>query len=625
MEQATQTMIRAMRSAHATPTPLDGASARPDRTTGAIGQILRLATSPWTWAAGLAVVCALLFSLPVALPVGSYYWDIVLYQDAAWRIGWGQTPHLDFFAPAGALAYYLVHYLLQAFPGGNLVLLANASIPLLAAPLLALALSPGRSDDATRPAPALILMLMAPFVLFAVLPFNTTQVYAMPGVDAYGLYNRHAALLLYALVAAILFAPRAGPQAIAITGLLLLLFFTKITGFAIGAGLLAYGVLAGRTSLRTGAAVVLSLALIAAVMAFATDLFPAYLENIIALAGMNAGDLGSRLSTAALTRIETTLAIALLCLALAWSERARLLAVFGAASPADFLSRASHALDSRPAWLFMLLAASLLYESQNTGSLEFALVWPALAAIVPAIWSGRVTMRPLLIFLLAIAIAPTAANLANRTLRTASVALTYQALPAPALGPIGRILVRADMFDRARLMNAHYARAAHSYASLAHNDVNASYLLYAEPDFHVSWLIGVYGAMDALNEWERSNGVRLRSILTLDFADPFASALRRPPVRHVAIGNTPGRSIPPLEGKRLAAARQAHAVLQPLCPLTPARAQMAEIFRPVLDGRQRVTLTECWDMHVRTDPDPPRTRGRDGAQPTSLAHRTETD
>ena len=52
-------------------------------------------------------IAAILLSLPLRVPIGAMYWDLVVYFDAANRIFTGQVPTVDFFAPVGPLGYYL--------------------------------------------------------------------------------------------------------------------------------------------------------------------------------------------------------------------------------------------------------------------------------------------------------------------------------------------------------------------------------------------------------------------------------------------------------------------------------------------------------------------------------------
>ena len=82
-------------------------------------------------AVALAAVL-LLLSLPLSLPIGPMYWDVLIYYDAANRIFDGQMPVVDFFTPVGPLGYYLFAGWLTLFPNAQPVLIAHWS--LLASP-----------------------------------------------------------------------------------------------------------------------------------------------------------------------------------------------------------------------------------------------------------------------------------------------------------------------------------------------------------------------------------------------------------------------------------------------------------------------------------------------------------
>ena len=141
-----------------------------------------------------------LLALPVSVPVGPMYWDVLIYYDAANRIFGGQVPSVDFFAPVGPLGYYLFAGWLYVFPNGQPVLLAHWSLLAVTAPLMALVVA-----DVDRRARTTAFALLIPFLIFALLPFNTREFYPFPGSDGFGIYNRQCCQLLYVLVAAIAF------------------------------------------------------------------------------------------------------------------------------------------------------------------------------------------------------------------------------------------------------------------------------------------------------------------------------------------------------------------------------------------------------------------------------------
>jgi hypothetical protein len=63
------------------------------------------------------------------------------------------------------------------------------------------------------------------------LPYNMVDFYPYPGTDAFGIYNRHGAHLIYLVAATVLFVRRPVMQTIVLSVLLLSLAFCKITAF----------------------------------------------------------------------------------------------------------------------------------------------------------------------------------------------------------------------------------------------------------------------------------------------------------------------------------------------------------------------------------------------------------
>ena len=159
----------------------------------------------WPWLlAGFAAAAMVALAFPLRLPLGSFYWDLVVYLDAFQRIRTGQAPALDFFAPVGPLGYYLGYAIQRVFPNAQPLLLTNWALMPVLLPLVAAILS---QRGASRHALALLL----PFLIFVALPINLFGYYPSPGLDGYGIYNRHTATLLYWLAATLIFVE--GPRA----------------------------------------------------------------------------------------------------------------------------------------------------------------------------------------------------------------------------------------------------------------------------------------------------------------------------------------------------------------------------------------------------------------------------
>ncbi len=545
-----------------------------------------LVLMPSLWIAAFALAAVLALSLPLRLPLGPNAWDTAVYLDAIQRIRMGQVPSLDFFAPVGPLGYYGAALLDAVFPRAQPMLLVNWA--LLPALLPAAALICGAVATRSR---ALALALLFPFLLFAALPINLHGLYPMPGFDGYGHYNRHVALLLYLLIATLLFVPNRRLTTGLVAGLMLTLVLVKITGAVTGALLVGYAILAGRLRLRDA---VVAAGLVLAVLGaldLATCLVRAYVADILILIALNTGALLPRFLTVASVKFNVVGPCLLLmgALALAASRQGVALSLAG-------LSR----LAASPlGWLSAALVALTFFETQNTGSLEYIGLWPILLLILRDWRQSPDRLRPVVLVLTLATALPSAVIVIERGARAILGAAGHVALDVPALGPLGRVSVKADMAARAAGMLDHYASQQASYRELAGRGLSPSYILYSEIDYQATWLLEVRQGLDAIRAWEAANGRSLNGFLTLDFVDPFNRLLDRTPPRHVPIGMDPGRSTPAPAPETLAELARTDAILAPKCPPTAARNAIRGHFEAALTGRKRVALSPCWDMYLR--------------------------
>ncbi len=553
----------------------------------AAARAVRPWSSPVLWlSAFLAFVLAGLL-LPLRLPLGSYYWDTAVYLDAAQRIREGQVPNIDFFAPVGPLGYYLVAGLDRLFPNAHPLLTANWGLLPIALPLLAIIVF-----QVGRQSRGLALALLLPFLLFASLPINLHEVYPLPGFDGYGHYNRHVALLLYVLIATLMFARERALTNGLVAALMLTLFLVKVTGAVAGAMLVGYAVLTGRMRLRDACLAAAAAIGALAVVDLATGgLARAYLDDILVLLKLNTGALLPRFLTVASFKFEviapTLTLIGLLAYA-AWRRR-----------PSGVVSWLQGLAVSPVGWLAIALLALTFFETQNTGSLEFIGLWPILLMLLLD-WRGRKdSLRPAVLILICVIAAPSAVNFVERSARASLGAPTYFPLEVDDVGKIGRVSVKDEIAERAPIMLRHYARHQPAYADLAATGQQPSLMRYSEIDHHAIWLLEIEQGVLALKAWEKANKRELNGVFTLDFVDILNSLLDRRPPRHVPIGIDPTRSNPRLESQMLESLRQTDAILAPKCPLTSIRAAIFQHFAKALEGRSKIALAPCWDMYVK--------------------------
>jgi hypothetical protein len=551
------------------------------------GAAMRLAGSPLAWIVAFAALAVAALILPLRLPLGPNAWDTVVYLDAIQRIGLGQVPTVDFFAPIGPLGFYLAAGLDALFPHAQPMLLINwALLPIM---LPVLALLAGEVARRSRPQ---ALALVLPFLLFAALPINLHGLYPSPGFDGYGFYNRHVALQLYLLIATLLFVPRRSLQIALVAVLMLTLFLTKVTGAVSGTLLVGYATLSGRMRFRdaTIAAGLVILAL--GVLELATGLSSAYIIDILTLLGLNTGTLLPRFLTVASVKFNVI------------GPSLVLLAVLAYASWRDGLPATLagwRALADAPiGWFAAGLFALALFETQNTGSLEFIGLWPILLPLILDWWERRNDrMRPVVLVLTLAVSLPSAVICMERGMRAVMGGATYVALDVPDLGPLGRISVKPDIAARAAAMLDHYATQPEGYRDLIRRDILPSYILYSEIDYQATWMLEIQQAVTAIKAWEAANKRELNGFFTFDFVDPLNVLLQRTPPRVVPVGVDPGRSTPDLQPGTLEALGQTDAILMPKCPVTTPREMIRSHFAAALEGRERIALAPCWDMYLR--------------------------
>jgi hypothetical protein len=562
---------------------------------------IRLAFSPLAWivAFGLGVLLCLL--LPLRLPLGANYWDTAIYLDAAQRISVGQMPSVDFPAPVGPLGYYLAALGLKLFPQAPAMLVVQWCMLALTLPLIAVIAGHVRSRASDRhggswSGNATALALTLPFLLFSLFPMNLHDFYPLPGFDGYGFYNRHASLLLYLLVASIAFVSSSRLQILLLTALMLALFLTKITGAVAGSLMIGYAVLAGRLSPRDVVIAALGALGVLGLIELATGMISAYLGTILVLLQLNNDTLLRRILTVASVKFNVVAPVLALLGVLAWaawrSSRER--------DGGRRLASVVLGLARAPAGLLAAtLAALAVFETQNTGSLEFLGIWPALLLLLID-WSRRQeTSRGLVMALIAASAIPSAIILVERSARAVLSAPSYTTLDLPDLRALGRVLAKPDIAQRGATMLEHYARHPEPYRQLAAGDVLPSYILFSEFDFQVTWLLSVQEAVVALRAYEAANKVRFASLYTLDFTDPFNWLLDRRPPKYVQIGLDPGRTTQAPDDRLFAELNSVDAILVPLCPITASRMAIAATFGTDLERRRSVRLSPCWEMRLR--------------------------
>ncbi|MFN4207965.1 MAG: hypothetical protein ACK4HG_16340 [Agrobacterium albertimagni] len=540
-----------------------------------------LLSSPITWLWLTVAALFALLMLPLAVPIGPMYWDTYIYLDAAQRIRMGQIPSLDFSTPVGALGYYLFAWGLDLFPRAQPLLLVQWSQLAVTAPLMTLVLI-----DAEKKSRAVAFLLLIPFLVFAAFPANAQFFHSYPGLDGFGIYNRQTSLLLYVLTSGLVFM-RGGPRFALFCALAMLaLFLTKITGFLVG-GLIGLGaLLAGRISLGNLILAAIAFLLPLVVIELGTGMISAYIRDILDLIAMNQDALLPRFLTVASGKLDVLMPAGLLLLVMIWAD------LNYASEPRRFFDRSFW-------WFGISLIGGTILETQNTGSQEFIFIWPVLLMAYDRLPQVLDRTKVAFLVLAAFCTVPTMSKVAHKTLRSVAVAPTYVTPDVPLLRNMQQVSTRKDVMERAVLLENHYATQGAAYIDLANQGQLPSWQLYSELDYQTYWIISADILVKALRQFETENQIRLESLMTLDFVNPFPWILDRDATRKIQIGADPFRTVRQVSPEALEAVQATDGVLRPKCPVTTGRRMLEERYQEALSGRQVIAIDPCWDLLLR--------------------------
>jgi len=546
----------------------------------------------------LAIAIALLAGLallPLTVPIGPMYWDLFIYFDAANRILDGQVPINDFFTPVGPLGYYVFAGAVRLFPDAQPALLVHWSWLVVTAPLLALVVT-----DVDRRSRGIAFALLIPFLVFAILPFNTRSFYPFPGSDGFGIYNRQASQLLYILAAALIFMRSQRTLALVVMLAMLALFFGKITGAVAGGLLCCFAFVAGRISLRHAAAAAAGFLAVLAAIELSSGMVSHYISDILALVSMNEETLAPRFAQSASLNFGMLMSGLLLAATVTFAERNRITADLSAVWREKTLRAIARLLDNEALWLVVVLFAGILFETQNTGSQSLILVWPAVLAVL--LRAGRLTDSPkMLVATLALAgacVLPPLTIIGERAARAYVGALRNTSLSHEHLKTLGAVNARPEVMQRTQRMMPFLAEHRDTFDRLAYIKELPSPLLFSDPDFQLGQLIGMDHAIGSLLELEKQSGIRFATIMSLNFVNPYPWLMDRAAPMHLAIGADPNRAVPATDNAEMEAIRNVDIAILPTCPLTTANTQLLKLYGEGLKQHSRIRLDDCNDAFV---------------------------
>ncbi|MBW3098024.1 hypothetical protein [Pseudohoeflea coraliihabitans] len=538
----------------------------------------------------LAVV---LLILPLTLPIGPMYWDVLVYYDAIGRMNAGQWPILDFMIPAGPLEYYLVWLAERFFGAAHPVVLTQlAWLPVTVPVMAAIVWDVGRRN------PASAWGLLLPFMLFSLLPFNLLTYNEFAGTDAYGIYNRHGSHLMYLTAATVLFVRARAMQTVLLSVLLLSLALCKITAFVAVGPLLILGLLTRHIAVPVAAVTAALCLAVTALLEVVTGMVSGYLLVLADLVSANESVLISRFLTAISLRFDVLAAGALLGGALILNDLRR--SRDGAARAGTDAGRET-GLDRDWIWLGLALLCGLFFETQNTGSHPYLIVWPVLLRILLREAAAHGRMRLAVLVLVAAMALPVVSTMLHKAARAAALAPRYVALNQPVLGPLGRVSAKDVHIEQAERMRTIYLFHPETMRAIAETGSLPSFRMFSEHDYQYLLLQEMGVAAAAVLDLEARSGTRFDTVFTVDFANPFPYVLQRPGAAHVMIGADPSRAVPDPDERTLDAVANTDLILVPKCPVHHARLQLQDLYTPALEGRAKVALTPCYDALLKPD------------------------
>ncbi len=574
----------------------------------------------WIWVGlpGILILATTTLLLGILLvvqrvPIGPMYWDLYIYFDAVQRLRTGQIPAVDFFMPAGPLFYWIFDGALRVLPNAQPLLLISWSVLLITGPAMAVACTAAARRSLTES-----LLYLLPFLLFTALPFNTQEYYPFPGSDGFGIYNRHGAQLLYVLVVTVLALRNTFLMAVMIAILMLALFLTKITAFAAGGLVCLFALATLRIPFRHALIAAAIFLITLTILEFIYRLPSAYLVDVLTLIRMNEGSLLPRYMQGASMNIVPLLGGGVLALlTLGWPA--------GGEIPADgarwmqWHERVAARLDRLGLWIIVTLLASLIYETQNTGSQAMiAAIPPTLLACQRIMRSERSMASVVRVAMAGLLVMPLTGIVIERAARTWVGALKNEAMAAPDLKTIGHVTARPFFVRQAEV---------HLKVALQHRDTFETFieegelpspLRYSDFEFQIRLIWMMDALVRQLRQIEERRGIRFDTIMTLDFTNPIGWAMDRNAPKHIPIGADPNRTVPEPDARIIEAVQATDLAVLPTCAPRANSAHLLRIYGPHLKQHRRVRLTPCYDGFVH-----PSLAGSLASRPSSSAETQE--
>ena len=529
------------------------------------------------------------------VPIGSMYWDLYIYFDAANRIFSGQVPSVDFFTPVGPLGYWLFAGGLKLFPTAQPLLLVEWSLFVISAPLMAMVVFAVDRDNRMT-----TYGLLLPYLFFAILPFNVREYYILAGSDGFGIYNRQGAILLYILISALMFV-RSQKLLVALVSLsMVALFLIKITGFSVAAMLCVLALLTGRLKLQSSIIAGILFLVVIGTLEIYNGVVSAYLVNIVTLLQHNIDSISPQLASKFAQNFKALGLVVLLIVLLLYLNIRTITDQIKRIFSRPSLNSVARLLDNQAVWLGAVMIAGVLYESQNWGSQDLIYIWPVLLTIIVDKDQPFSTARwRFAIPALAIAaIIPIVMIVAERAVRGWAGIIRNQPLVHQNLKTIGSVSLRPYMLRRAEIFKTIYPDNRQAFEAIAAAEVLPSYTIYSQFKYQIGYLMHIDDAITAIEKLEINQSIRFETMFHISFTNPFPWLMERQAPKHVAIGADPFRAVPKPDERVIKAISETDIALFPTCPVVYTNIYLLKLYNEGLKNHKRITLTPCYDALV---------------------------
>lgn len=552
--------------------------------------------------AGIAGLLGVILQLDINLPIGPHYWDSHAYFDTVNRINSGQIPSVDFQTPAGPLNYWLVTWLYNELPLAQSLLLVKWSMLLVTLPILAIL----SAEIALRSLP-IALGIFVPFLLVAILPYSPLPHANLPSVDGYDIYNQQGSLLLYLAVVAIFLTRNRYVQFFAITTILIALAMTKAIALAAIVPALLIAVLAGYIPILffilnaiflIGALGFINLEANGALLAYGFGLIEAFPNDLHAI--------WTNLSLAVQSELFTLLAGLLIFVTLFVRIflRDQVAKIAEELREAAFWRTFVHYFSQDFLIFALVLIGALFYGALNPNAQTIVILWPILLLILVKGHYRSPRLRTLVFVMALVAFIPSVTQITYRAASTALAGTEFEPLSSANLKNLGMVSAARQTLNRLPHIQDYYQTNKFRMRRLANADILPSEDIFAQPGFQLQWLQLVDQTIDAIKEYESDNEITFKTIMHLDYTNPYPFLMDRVSPMGVKIGGGASQIKTPASTLLRQEIAETDLILEPTCPILSTRQKLLEYYLPLFEKtHEKIKLSKCYNAYLKTTGD----------------------